>query len=201
MPASSSRRSRKRERTRNEILAAAGRLLAGRDFADLSVAAICEEADVARATFFLHFNYKPSLLLAWEADLVERLDAAFASGGGRAPAVYRAMADVFWYEPGISRSVILRALMERTPRPLLERVSRELQGLAGRGELRRNLAPEFAARAWLGGVAAALSTGEGRRSSERLRDELLGLVLSGVAESKPRLKWAPVAAAGPSAPV
>ena len=198
MPDSPSRRSRKRQRTRTEILAAGARLLDRRNFSDLSIGALCEEADVARATFFLHFDNKSSLLLAWEAELVEALDDALAESVGRVASVYRAMADAFWLRPGVSRCVIGTALGDPSPGVLLERVRRELTELAGRGMLRPSYAPELAARVWLGEVAAVLGSPEGRRGSTAQRDELLRVVLSGVTESKPRLKWSPARAPGAS---
>ena len=57
-----SRRARKKERTRHEIYAAALSLFAARGFDAVSVEQICQAADVARATFFLHFHTKSALL-------------------------------------------------------------------------------------------------------------------------------------------
>jgi len=57
-----SRRERKKERTRGEIYDAAMRLFSRRGFAGVTIAEICEEADVGRGTFFLHFPHKASLL-------------------------------------------------------------------------------------------------------------------------------------------
>jgi AcrR family transcriptional regulator len=58
-----SRRDRKKERTRREIYDAAMRLFARAGFGAVTIADICEEADVGRGTFFLHFPTKSALLL------------------------------------------------------------------------------------------------------------------------------------------
>lgn len=52
---------RKRERTRAEIVAAAERLVAARGLDALSIDEITEEADVAKGTFYTHFEDKEDL--------------------------------------------------------------------------------------------------------------------------------------------
>jgi AcrR family transcriptional regulator len=53
----------KRARTRRRIFDAAMRLFEERGYRETTVADICAAADVARATFFLHFPLKSTLLL------------------------------------------------------------------------------------------------------------------------------------------
>jgi AcrR family transcriptional regulator len=60
-----SRRERKKERTRQEVYAAAMKLFAERSYHQVTVEEICEEADVARTTFFAHFPSKSALLLEY----------------------------------------------------------------------------------------------------------------------------------------
>lgn len=55
------RQSRKRARTRGELVAAAERLVAQRGLDALSIDAITEEADVAKGTFYTHFQDKDDL--------------------------------------------------------------------------------------------------------------------------------------------
>lgn len=53
----------KRARTRRRIFDAAMRLFEERGYRETTVADICTAADVARATFFLHFPLKSALVL------------------------------------------------------------------------------------------------------------------------------------------
>jgi hypothetical protein len=126
------------------------------------------------------------------------MEAALEAVRPRVAAVYGAMVDVFWKDPGVSRAVIQAALATGAAGPLLERMRAELERLEALGELRRTAVPALAARVLLGGIGAALGTQEGRGGSEALRDEVLSLSLSGVAESKPRLKWSGLPTAGTS---
>lgn len=192
------RRSRKRERTRGEILAAAERLVEREPLSEVPIAALCEEADVARATFFLHFENKGALGRALEQEVVGALKDGVAARRGRVAAVYRAMADAFWARPGLSRSVIADALTSAGPGELVAEVRSVLAELSSLGRLRRGLDPELAARFWLGAVVAALGSAEGRLSREAVRDELLRSVLPGVTEGSTRLKWSPTRPPGVS---
>lgn len=68
-----SRRERKKERTRQEIYQAAMKLFVARGFAAVTVEDICQAADVARGTFFLHFPTKDALLLEYGAQATAEL--------------------------------------------------------------------------------------------------------------------------------
>ena len=72
-----SRRGRKKERTRREIYDAAMKLFTARGYAAVTIDEICEQADVGRSTFFLHFPAKASLMqefnLQVAADFADRL--------------------------------------------------------------------------------------------------------------------------------
>src|ERR671935_1267480 len=74
---------RRRERTRQELLAAAARVLAEKGLHDTKVADIAAAADVGVGTFYLHFATKEVLFDAVVEDTVARLkatiDAARAS--------------------------------------------------------------------------------------------------------------------------
>jgi AcrR family transcriptional regulator len=71
----STRRARKKERTRQEIFSAAMDLFTRRGFEDVTIEAICADADVARATFFLHFPTKASLLHEWNRQVAAEFAA------------------------------------------------------------------------------------------------------------------------------
>jgi AcrR family transcriptional regulator len=79
-----SRRDRKKERTRREIYEAAMRLFAKAGFAAVTIADICEEADVGRGTFFLHFPSKAALLYEFNQRVAEDFRAGLVEP--RAPA-------------------------------------------------------------------------------------------------------------------
>lgn len=68
-----SRRSRKKERTRREIYQAAMTLFAERDYDRVTIEDICDHADVAKATFFLHFSNKAALLTVFNENLTRTI--------------------------------------------------------------------------------------------------------------------------------
>lgn len=57
-----SRRSRKKQRTRNELLAAGGELFSNQGFDETTTSDIAERADVSQRTLFRHFPSKEALL-------------------------------------------------------------------------------------------------------------------------------------------
>src|SRR5258708_4690615 len=61
-PAPISRRERKKGRTRADIYNAAMNLFVRRGFDSVTIEDICDAADVARASFFLHFPDKEALV-------------------------------------------------------------------------------------------------------------------------------------------
>ncbi len=67
---------RRKERTRQELLAAAVRVLAKKGFHDTKIADIASAADVGVGTFYLHFETKDALFDALVDDTVGRLKAA-----------------------------------------------------------------------------------------------------------------------------
>jgi TetR/AcrR family transcriptional regulator, cholesterol catabolism regulator len=75
----SGRRARKKERTRAQIYAAAMELFVARGYDAVTIEEICDAADVARGTFFLHYPSKDSLLGEYgrqaSAELVSLLEA------------------------------------------------------------------------------------------------------------------------------
>ncbi|HXJ36263.1 MAG TPA: TetR/AcrR family transcriptional regulator [Candidatus Eisenbacteria bacterium] len=67
---------RRKERTRQELLAAAVGVLAKKGFHDTKIADIASAADVGVGTFYLHFETKDALFDALVEDTVGRLKAA-----------------------------------------------------------------------------------------------------------------------------
>lgn len=79
-----SRRSRKKERTRREIYQAAMTLFAERDYDRVTIEDICDRADVAKATFFLHFSNKAALLTVFNENLTQTIAEDLADYNGSA---------------------------------------------------------------------------------------------------------------------
>jgi AcrR family transcriptional regulator len=71
-----SRRERKKRETRKRILDAALALTANRPYGEVRIEDICSAADVANATFFLHFANKQALVRAFGAQITSRLQAS-----------------------------------------------------------------------------------------------------------------------------
>ena len=76
---------RRKERTRQELLGAAVRVLAHRGFHETKIADIAAEADVGVGTFYLHFDTKDALFDALVDDTVRRLKAAIDEARDRTP--------------------------------------------------------------------------------------------------------------------
>lgn len=88
------RRSRKKSRTRQDLIEAGVALFAQRGFDETTTTAIAERADVSQRTLFRHFPTKESLLYADMDDLRLELRAALAARPADEPvltAVRRAM--------------------------------------------------------------------------------------------------------------
>jgi AcrR family transcriptional regulator len=66
---------RRRERTRQDILEAATRVLAERGFHETKISDIAAAADVGVGTFYLHFDTKEALFDAVVEDTIKRLKA------------------------------------------------------------------------------------------------------------------------------
>jgi TetR/AcrR family transcriptional regulator, ethionamide resistance regulator len=93
-----SRRARRRREVAEELLEAAKPLFAqGERFAEISVARLCEEADISRTTFYVYFDEgKPELLQAWFDDVMEELEG---------------ISEAWWKLDGTSRRDDLRSVI------------------------------------------------------------------------------------------
>jgi len=87
-----SRRERKKERTRQEVYAAAMKLFADRSYHQVTVEEICEEADVARTTFFAHFPSKSALLREYSRGIASRFRESRSDPESSATEQLRALA-------------------------------------------------------------------------------------------------------------
>lgn len=205
-PAASTRRARKKQRTRREIFEAAMALSERRGFDGVTVEQICREADVARATFFLHFPGKAALLSELDrrlaAELAERLVEPRGTAvaelrelvewlGGRWPRHAHAMGAMLREQLATPGAVAAAPPASRALRDVVEGIVRRGQR---RGELRRGTSPRLAAAMILAAVAAIFSGApyeDDDVTPERARSQLLQAVLHGLLPSRPRLKWSP----------
>jgi len=164
-----SRRARKKERTRHEIYAAALSLVAARGFDAVSVEQICQAADVARATFFLHFHTKSALLFEFSRLLSAELSSRLRAPRKDAVSEIEQMLDLFserWLEHGAVMAAMLREFL-RTPESVLalQAEGRELRALVEgilrrgqtRGEFRRDVDARLAAAIFFSTSFAILS--------------------------------------------
>jgi len=204
-PSAPSRRERKKERTRQEIHGAAMKLFTRSGYEAVTIEAICDAADVARGTFFLHFPSKAALLFELDRRLAAELAEQLREPRGSAVGEYRTMLDLFgarWRAHSDVMGAMLRELLSTGGAGPAQSEGRDLHSLVAeivrrgqrRGEFRRNLSPRLAAAMFLTTSAAILSGTvyrEGEATPEEIRNQLLHALLHGLHEPKPRLKWKP----------
>ncbi len=164
-----SRRERKKERTRREIYDAAMRLFAEKGFDGVTIAEICEAADVGRGTFFLHFPTKAALLYEFNTRVAEafRLELVEPRGSARQELcalvermseqlqshgeIMRAMVAEFFHTPESLSS----ASMDNEALP--ELVTEIIECGQARGEFSRRIDARLAAASFFATAAAILS--------------------------------------------
>ena len=191
-----SRRERKKERTRSEIYDAAMRLFAARGFAAVTIAEICEEADVGRGTFFLHFPTKASLLYEFNARVAEAFRAELAGRRSSARAELEALVERLSIELQ-SQAEIMSAMVSEfftTPESLAD-VSPASQALPqlvteiiesgqARGEFTARVDPRLAAASFFATAASILSGRvfrEGELSIDEINRQFLQITFTGLA--------------------
>lgn len=189
-----SRRDRKKQRTRREIYDAAMRLFTRSGFAAVTIAEICEEADVGRGTFFLHFAGKAALLHEFNERVAEDFSASLVEPRAPAREELRALVERMSVEL-IAQAEIMTAMlaeffaspealaaMPRDPAlPVL--VSGIIRRGQERGEFSRRIDPRLAAASFLA-TAGAIVSGRvfraGELSAEEINRQFLQLVFSGL---------------------
>lgn len=194
-----SRRDRKRERTRGEIYTAAMNLFLRRGFAEVTIEEICEAADVARATFFLHFPNKEALLTEYgvraNLALAELIRGSHASATATLKAALKMLAERAMQQPNVIR-LHVRELLSRPPMLLESHQEREnlvsllasviAHGQAG-GEFRRKIEPALAAVALCATYFALIyewARRGGKLDVEGAIAQTLDIVLNGLSDKK-----------------
>lgn len=191
-----SRRDRKKQRTRREIYDAAMRLFARQGFAAVTIADICEQADVGRGTFFLHFPTKAALLYEFNQRVAEDFRATLREPRGSARDELRALVERMAVELG-SQAEIMSAMVAdffASPEALalapgLDNALPELvTGIIRRGqvlgEFNREIDARLAAASFFATAGAILSGkvfGPDEVSPEDVSRQFLQIVFSGLA--------------------
>ena len=194
-----SRRERKKGRTRADIYNAAMTLFVRRGFDSVTIDDICDAADVARATFFMHFPAKEALLIEYGERANEELAAAITEYRGTATATLR-MALKLLAERAVRHPDVVRLVIrEMLARPRLfsehdEKTADLVNLLAGvirrgqkGGEFRRRTEPTVAALtacATFFALIYAWVRQDGKIDIEGAVAETLDIILNGLNRTK-----------------
>ena len=196
-----SRRERKKGRTRADIYNAAMNLFLRRGFDSVTIEDICDAADVARATFFLHFPAKEALLAEYGERANDELAAAIGAYRGSATATIRMalkmLAERAVRDPDVVR-LVMREILAK-PRVLSDHDKKAaglvdlLAGIIRRGqksgEFRRRTEPTVAALTASAAFFALIYTWvrrDGKIDVEGAVAETLDVILNGLREKKPK---------------
>jgi AcrR family transcriptional regulator len=191
-----SRRDRKKERTRREIYEAAMRLFARAGFGAVTIADICEEADVGRGTFFLHFPSKAALLYEFNQRVAEDFRAELreprASAREELCALVARMSVELVSQAEIMTAMLaeffaspeaLAAASEEHDNALPELVTEIIRRGQERGEFSRRIDPRLAAASFFATAGAIISGQvfrEGDASPTEVNRQFLQITFSGL---------------------
>ena len=189
------RRARKKERTRQEIFSAAMDLFAKRGFEAVTIEAICDAADVARGTFFLHFPTKAALLWERNRQVADEYRPGLREPRKSAVSELRALVEHI-SQKLLSQADVMSGLLREffaTPHvaaqardqgqdlhALVEELVRRGQK---RGELRRSIDPRLAVAVLMSTSAAILSGAvwkPGELTPEKVRAQFFEVVFHGL---------------------
>lgn len=195
LSATPTRRARKKERTRQEIFSAAMALFSARGFDAVTIEAICASADVARATFFLHFPSKGSLLHEWDCQVAAEYSARLRAPRESAIEELRGLVEHISSRLQAQADVMAAMLREYFATPPAVLAAREqtpdLHALfleivkrgQARGELRNSVDPRLAVALVLS-TSAAILAGQvwkpGELAPERVQAQFFEVVFHGL---------------------
>ncbi len=190
-----SRRARKKARTRQQIYAAGLGLFRERGYDGVTVEAICQAADVAKGTFFLHFPTKAALLFEYGARIARELARPRPGRPGDAAEELRWITGELvdrWLADAALLGRMLRALLAEPAalsaapqegRALAELIEAVVRRGQERGTFRPGIAPELAASVFLSSSLSFLSgalRAQPALGPEQIRDQFLDLILGGL---------------------
>jgi AcrR family transcriptional regulator len=189
------RRARKKERTRQEIFSAAMELFAARGFDAVTIEAICDAADVARATFFLHFPSKAALVWEWNRQVAREFRAGLREPRKSAVRELRELVELISAKLVAQAEVMTGMLREffATP-PAADHARKESQDLHSlveelvrrgqqRGELRKSIDARLGVAVILSTSAAILAGNvwaPGELAPEKIRSQFFEVVFHGL---------------------
>lgn len=193
-PKNSSRRSRKKEQTRRGIFSAAMKLFAARDYDTVTIEDICARADVAKATFFLHFPNKAALLTEFNERLTADLEERLSEIDGGAEDKLRFMVSalgVDWSENAEIMRKMVREFLNQPSLPeaasqanagLLDLITNIVRAGQKAEEFRASPAPELIAAALVASWGAFISawSHQSRDIPQSAGEDLLDIVLNGL---------------------
>ena len=189
-----SRRSRKKEQTRRGIFSAAMKLFADRDYDAVTIEDICERADVAKATFFLHFPNKAALLTEFNermtADLQERLNHVTGSAEDKLRFMVSALVDDWEQNAEIMRKMV-REFLDQPSLPeaateanagLLDLITDIVKEGQRAREFGTKVAPELVAAALVASWGSFISAWSSNREDipKSAGEDLLDIMLNGL---------------------
>ncbi|MEQ1752643.1 MAG: TetR/AcrR family transcriptional regulator [Micropepsaceae bacterium] len=177
-----SRRERKKRDTRRKILDAAMSLMSETPYDQVRIEDICAAADVANATFFLHFENKSALVLAFNEEVAGKISDELGETQGPSAERLRKLLFVYLAEWGNHRHLMRQIVLEFISQPNsgsgFNEVSPGLLNLVGKiiragqqsGEFSRRIAPETAAlaliAAWNALAIAWAKSGDTKQAAE-----------------------------------
>lgn len=112
-----SRRERKKRDTRRRILDAAMQLMSDKPYDDVRIEDICLAADVANATFFLHFPNKSALVLAFNDDVAAKIAEQLAGIDSAAAQRLQKLLEIYLAEWGAHRHLMRQIVLEFIAQP------------------------------------------------------------------------------------
>lgn len=190
-----SRRERKKLETRRRILEAAMRLMSDKPYDQVRIEDICVEADVANATFFLHFPNKAALALAYNEDVAAKVEEKLSDAGLNAADRLKTLLKVYLAEWGAHSHLMRQIVLELISQPgsgatfnelspgLLTVVGTVVRDGQKSGEFSLEIEPETAAlalvAAWNAIAITWAKTGDTKRAADA-HWQTLDLFLSGL---------------------
>jgi AcrR family transcriptional regulator len=160
---------------------------------------ICEEADVARTTFFAHFPSKSALLLEYSRGIASRFRQSHWDPEASSTEQLRSLATLVmqsWFaQAEVMGAMLLEFSLPTAARleggsdamPIHQLVADIIRRGRARGEFRPGVPAEVAAHAFLSTGSIVLAAAAAKRaelSPETLRDQFLGLTLHGLAQGR-----------------